>query len=65
MRVFLDANVPMYVAGGPHPLKEPARRILEAVATGRLDAWTDADTATGLSGPGRRVCGYSTISCAS
>ncbi len=43
MAVFIDTNVPMYAAGAPHPLKEPALRCLDAVASGRLEAWTDAE----------------------
>lgn len=29
---FLDANIPIYAAGRPHPLKAPAARILALVA---------------------------------
>jgi len=29
VRVFVDSNIPMYVAGRPHPNREPARRFLE------------------------------------
>ena len=28
--VFIDANVPIYAAGGDHPYKEPCSRILQA-----------------------------------
>lgn len=27
--IFLDANIPMFAAGRPHPLREPCLRILE------------------------------------
>ena len=30
--VFIDANVPIYAAGGDHPLNEPCARILRSVA---------------------------------
>jgi len=30
--LFLDANIPIYVAGRPHPLQAPCTRILELVA---------------------------------
>ena len=30
--VFIDANVPIYAAGGDHPLKEPCARILRSMA---------------------------------
>lgn len=33
--IFIDANIPMYLVGGDHPNREPARRALEeAVAAG-------------------------------
>jgi predicted nucleic acid-binding protein len=35
---FLDANVPIYAAGGAHPLREPCRVLIKAVASGRLRA---------------------------
>jgi len=31
--LFLDANVPMYAAGGNHPLKGPCVRVMELAAT--------------------------------
>lgn len=42
-RVFIDTNIPMYAAGTAHPLVEPSRRVIEAVADGSLDAITDAE----------------------
>lgn len=42
-RVFIDTNIPMYAAGAAHPLVEPARRVMAAVASGRIDAVTDAE----------------------
>ena len=30
--IFIDANVPMYAAGRPHPLKEPSAAVLEFIA---------------------------------
>lgn len=41
--VFVDVNLPMYAAGAPHPLREPARRVIRAIATGQLAAVTDAE----------------------
>ncbi len=41
--VFIDTNVPMYAAGAPHPLREPAQRVITAIADGALDAVTDAE----------------------
>ena len=41
--LFIDANVPIYVAGRPHPLKEPCGRIL-LLAEQHPDAFvTDAE----------------------
>lgn len=42
-RVFIDTNIPMYAAGSPHPLREPAQRVIRAVVSGALDAVTDAE----------------------
>lgn len=42
-RIFIDVNIPMYAAGTPHPLREPCRRVILAVAGGSLDAVTDAE----------------------
>lgn len=40
---FIDANVPMYAAGGEHPLKAPCVAILEAVVRREMTAVTDAE----------------------
>ena len=32
MRVFVDSNIPMYVAGAEHPNKGPATRFMESAA---------------------------------
>ena len=29
---FVDSNIPMYLVGSPHPLRDEARRALEALA---------------------------------
>ncbi len=42
-RVFIDTNIPMYAAGASHPLQEPARQVILAIATSQLDAVTDAE----------------------
>jgi predicted nucleic acid-binding protein len=41
--VFIDSNLPMYVAGREHPLREPSRRFLQSVARGELDACTSTE----------------------
>lgn len=42
-QVFIDVNIPMYAAGTSHPLKEPSQRVVRAIASGQLDALTDAE----------------------
>ena len=43
MKVFIDSNIPMYVLGAPHPHREPARRFLEKVQAGAVDACTSTE----------------------
>jgi uncharacterized protein len=43
MAAFIDANVFLYAIGAPSPYKQPCLKILEAVATGRLEASSDAE----------------------
>lgn len=43
MRVFLDSNIPMYVAGGAHANREPARRMLARVQTGEVEGCTSTE----------------------
>lgn len=43
MRVFIDSNVPMYVAGRPHPLREPARLFMARVRSGEVQACTSTE----------------------
>ena len=38
MSLFIDTAVIMYAGGKPHPLREPCRQLLGAVADGSLDA---------------------------
>ena len=47
-RVFIDTNIPIYAAASDHPLVEPARRVVEALADGRLDGTTDAEVFQGI-----------------
>lgn len=42
-RVFVDSNVPMYVAGRDHPNREPARRLLARARAGELEACTSTE----------------------
>ena len=41
--VFIDANVPIYAAGGDHPYKEPCARILRTVAEDPQPFATDSE----------------------
>ena len=43
MKVFIDSNVPMYVAGAEHPNREPARRFLERVRSGEIEGCTSTE----------------------
>lgn len=43
MRVFIDSNIPMYVAGREHPLREPARRFLARVQAGEVEGCTSTE----------------------
>ena len=40
---FLDANVFLYAAGSPHPLRGPCQNLIERVAHGSLPATTNAE----------------------
>ena len=40
---FIDANVIMYTLGGPHPLRDPCKHILEEIKTGKLIAVTNTE----------------------
>jgi len=41
--IFVDSNVPMYVAGRDHPLRDPARRFLERARSGDVDICTSTE----------------------
>jgi predicted nucleic acid-binding protein len=43
MTVFVDSNIPMYVAGREHPLREPARRFLAQARGGDFDLCTSTE----------------------
>lgn len=43
MRVFIDTNIPMYAAGKEHPLKKSCLFILESIAKGEMEAFTDTE----------------------
>lgn len=41
--VFVDSNIPMYVAGRDHPFREPARRFLTRARAGEIDICTSTE----------------------
>lgn len=43
MRVFVDSNIPMYVAGAEHPNRGPATRFLESAGDAGLDLCTGTE----------------------
>lgn len=43
MKVFVDSNIPMYVAGRDHPARDPARRFLERARAGEVEACTSTE----------------------
>ena len=43
MSVFIDSNLPMYVAGREHPNRAPARRFLDRVQSGEVDGCTSTE----------------------
>ena len=43
MRVFVDSNIPMYVAGTEHPNRDPATRFLETADAAGYELCTSAE----------------------
>ncbi len=43
MRVFVDSNLPMYVAGRAHRLRDPARLFMARVRSGEVPACTSTE----------------------
>ena len=43
MKVFIDSNIPMYVAGREHPNREPSRRFMRRIRDGKVDACTSTE----------------------
>ena len=41
--IFVDSNVPMYVAGRDHPHRDPSRRFLERARAGEVDVCTSTE----------------------
>lgn len=43
MSIFIDSNIPMYVAGKEHPCREPSRLLLERVRVGEVEGCTSTE----------------------
>lgn len=43
MKVFIDSNIPMYVAGEEHPNKAPSLRFLEGVRSRDIEGCTSTE----------------------
>lgn len=43
MKVFIDSNIPMYVAGADHANRAPAMRFLERVRSGNVEGCTSTE----------------------
>jgi uncharacterized protein len=43
LKVFIDSNIPMYVAGQDHPNREPSRRLLAQVQNGEVEGCTSVE----------------------
>ncbi len=43
MKVFIDSNIPMYVAGSDHPNRGPSQRLLARVQSGEVEGCTSTE----------------------
>jgi predicted nucleic acid-binding protein len=43
VKVFIDSNIPMYVAGAEHPNRAPATRFMERVRAGDIQGCTSTE----------------------
>lgn len=43
MRIFLDTNIFLYAAGGPHTRRDACAKVLRRVADGSLEATTNTE----------------------
>jgi predicted nucleic acid-binding protein len=41
--IVLDTTVLVYAVGAEHPMREPSRKLVEAIAAGRIDATTTVE----------------------
>lgn len=54
-KVFIDSNVPMYVAGAEHEHRDPARRFLERVEKREVESCTSTEVLQEI------LCRYSAL----
>jgi uncharacterized protein len=43
LKVFVDSNIPMYVAGGEHENRDPARRFFRRLRAGDVEGCTSTE----------------------
>jgi len=43
VKVFIDSNIPMYVAGSEHPHRDPSRRFVAKVQSGEIEGYTSVE----------------------
>lgn len=53
--VFIDANIPMYASGKPHPHREPSLRFLRRVQSGEVEGCTSTEVLQEI------LCRYSAL----
>jgi uncharacterized protein len=55
VKVFIDSNIPMYVAGRDHPHREPSRRLLAKVERSEIEGCTSVEVLLEI------LCRYSAL----
>src|ERR1700722_16095815 len=55
MKVFIDSNIPIYVAGADHEHRDPARRFLERVEHHEVESCTSTEVLQEI------LCRYSAL----
>ncbi len=55
MKIYIDSNIPMYVAGAEHEHREPARRFLERVEKREIQSCTSTEVLQEI------LCRYSAL----
>lgn len=55
MKIYIDSNIPMYVAGAEHEHREPARRFLERIEKREIPSCTSTEVLQEI------LCRYSAL----